>query len=187
MAETPFCVHLIDRVPEGAGYGWNARLRMNIGLNLFSLLYQVCAITDLTPAVQWNSARSEVNAGDIVIYFLESRGRTKIAASIPPEAGGATTEQVGMLSEVYHEAFTGDLNTPRLAAVLTLHELMHNVLDAAADPAQRIVPDMHVRGGIARGGPGKKALDSNEQLSSDNITLLRKGLTKVRPQNTGFM
>lgn len=145
--------------------------------------------------------KSVVARGEVLIYILASfqnsiiNRRNTTGQQINPDAAGNTLPVGGdVISEIYlgqrphnpGNSTLGDGNYTQLIANVAFHELMHNKLDALPLGQGGVLGDIHTQGGggLARGGPNAKPLESSTAISQANIGLMAPNLGRAIPQFT---
>lgn len=208
MAKRPMYHVILKDLCQDDRTLWTKNIRVEIKRYMTDWFSQICAAsTDFSAASAecwWSSNRLLVEKDELVVYFLPTRSHSLIAhrgAALPVESHGGGTMLIGtsIVSEVYIWENTRqgmqDPRHSRLLALVALHELIHNKLDADPNnPGQLIqqvgnketktdITDMHAQlDGIARG-----RLSGNSQVTPHNMKVMADNLSLENEQYTGHL
>jgi hypothetical protein len=168
--------------------GWSDKTRTSVADRIREL-FDLCCNGHKTfgsSETTWSGsapATGSVEDHELVLYFLASRGKSKVVkeGGDSVHAAGATYAATkGMISEIYVDESWGDRRPGLLYGNLAFHELMHNKLDAHT--TQKTFSDIHTQGGK---GLAASKVDADTKHTDDNIKHMRAALDRKIKQYLG--
>jgi hypothetical protein len=174
-----FQIALVDRIRSQDASYFDASAKNTITYTLWEHLVRIAHFVPegLIPGPSWSLRAGQLQAHDVVVYFVLDPSSSIIGGTAPSNVGGRTTTTAGgVASEVYVE---GNMPARRLANI-AFHEIMHNKLDIGA----RVISDLHSKGG---GGLAVPPTNEWTPLTPANAQLMAQNMFSAIRQFTGRM
>jgi hypothetical protein len=171
---------LVDKGTRSQYY-WGEGTMFAVGNNLVEYFNQICKASNKafdSADFSWSGNTGMVQPGEVVVYFLQNRSDSIVAAqggTIKHGSGATYTTGAGTISEVYLSEMEGDADYARLVSNIAFHEILHNKLE----PKPRA--DIH---GIGGGGLSSPTVSRGMRPTKAEIDLMGPALSRVVPQYT---
>lgn len=178
MAEI-FNIWLVDK-GKRSQYFWGEGTMYSVGLHLQEYFNLACNKSNSfgNALSSWSGKAGQVKPHEVVIYFLQNRSDSIVAAqggTVKHGSGATYLTGAGTISEVYLSELEGDANYSRLVANIAFHEALHNKLEPTP------VADIHTIGG---GGLSSPTVSRGMRPTDAEINYLVKSLDRNVPQYT---
>jgi hypothetical protein len=174
-----FNLWLVDKGVRSQYY-WGEGTMYVVGRTLVEYFNPICkASTGFESAdFWWSGTAGQVQPHEIVVYFLQKRSNSIVAAqggSVSHGSGATYQTGAGTVSEIYLEEMEGDADYSRLVANIAFHEILHNKLEP------KPVANIHAIGG---GGLSSPVVSRGMRPSKAEVDHMAKALGRNNPQYT---